>query len=193
MRPSLGLAALALVIALPVHAETASMTGAQPFADFDVASEAAGPLRPTMESFHAGIADCRDQGCVASDDVERLAWWVARGNRLAVRLSFARADGATEDGAHVLAQSYGNIIKQDPTAFLAMARDEGVATPTVTADATTTADGIADNRAAQADELRARRTALLRVTDPRLTALRDQCVAGIAERIAAVGLAAGGA
>jgi len=191
MRPSLGLAALALAIALPAHADIVPAKGAQPIADWDVADIAV-PGPPTMESFHAGIAACRDQGCLTSDDVERLAWWVARGNRLAIRLSFARADGADEDGAHVLAQSYGNIIKQDPTAFLAMARDEGAATPTVTADATTTADGIADNRVAQADELRARRVALMRVTDPTLATLRDQCVAGIAERIAAVGRAAGG-
>ena len=191
MRPSLGLAALALAIALPAHADMTLAKGVQPVADWDIAAADA-PGEPTMESFHAGIDACRDQGCLTSDNVERLAWWVARGNRLAIRLSFARADGADEDGAHVLAQSYGNIIKQDPTAFLAMARDEGAATPTVTADATTTADGIADNRVAQADELRARRVALMRVTDPTLATLRDQCVAGIAERIAAVGRAAGG-
>ena len=184
MRPSLGLAALALVIALPAQAETAAEKGLHLTADWDTADLDA-PGRPTMESFHAGMTDCRDQDCAGSGDVERLAWWVARGNRLAIRLSFAQPyDG---DGAHILAQSYGNIIKQDPTAFLAMARDEGAATPIVTADATTTADGIADNRAAQANELRARRAALMRVTDPRLAALRDQCVAGIAERIAAIG------
>ena len=193
MRPGLGLAALALAIALPAHADRLPANGAQRLvADWDIADIAA-PGGPTMESFHAGIDACRDQGCVTSENVERLAWWVARGNRLAIRLSFARADGVDGDGAHILAQSYGNIIKQDPTAFLAMARDEGVSPPTVTADAMTTADGIADNRVAQANELRARRAALLRVTDPRLAALRDQCVAGIAERIAAIGSGAGGA
>ena len=186
MRPSLGLAGLALAIALPAYADMAPVKGAQPVADWDIADIAA-PGRPTMESFHAGIDACRDQGCLTADNVERLAWWVARGNRLAVRLSFARADGVDGDGAHILAQSYGNIIKQDPTAFLAMARDEGVATPIVIAAAVTTADGIADNRAAQAGELRARRAALMRVTDPRLAVLRDQCVAGIAERIALTG------
>jgi hypothetical protein len=188
----LGLAGLALAIALPAHADMAPLKGAQPVADWDIA-DIATPGRPTMESFHAGIDACRDQGCVTADNVERLAWWVARGNRLAVRLSFARADGVDGDGAHILAQSYGNIIKQDPTAFLAMARDEGVATPVVITAAVTTADGMADNRAAQADELRARRAALMRVSDPRLSVLRDQCVAGIAERIAAIGSATGGA
>ncbi len=192
MRPSLGLAALALAIALPAHAETVPETGIHLAADWDVADTAA-PGRPTMESFHAGMTDCRDLtsnwGCAG--DVERLAWWVARGNRLAIRLSFTQAyDG---DGAHVLAQSYGNIIKRDPVAFLAMARDEGAAMLTVATDAATTADGIADDRAAQTAELKARRAALMRVTDPGLTALRDQCVAGIAERIAAIGSQTGGA
>ena len=192
MRPSLGLAALALAIALPAHADMTLAKGVQPVADWDIAA-ADSPGEPTMESFHAGIDACRDRGCFGADNVERLAWWVARGNRLAIRLSFARADGVDGDGAHMLAQSYGNIIKQDPAAFLAMARDEGAATPTIAADAATTADSLADNRAAQAAELRARRAALLRVTDPRLAALRDQCVAGIAERIAAIGSGAGGA
>jgi hypothetical protein len=190
MRPSLGLAALALAIALPAHAETVPETGIHLAADWDVADTAA-PGRPTMESFHDGIADCPETagnwagnwGCAG--DVERLAWWVARGNRLAIRLSFTQAyDG---DDTHVLAQSYGNIIKQDPTAFLAMARDEGAQGLTVIADAITTADGIADDRKAQAAELKARRAALMHVTDPGLAALRDQCVAGIGERIAAIG------
>ena len=180
MRHVLGLAVVALAIAVPAHAT-----------DWDVP---AAPNRPTMEALHADIEACRSQGCrvdggltsggLASHDVERLAWWVARGNRLAIRLSFAAADIVDSDGARTLAQSYGNIIKQDPAAFLAMARDEGAPTPLVAADAAAIPDTIADDLAAQARELKARRKALQGVTDRSLSALRDQCVAGITARIA---------
>ena len=178
MRPSLGLAGLAMAIALPAHA------GADldnlPFSPVE---------RPTMQAFHAGVDACRDQDCrVKSNDIERMAWWVARGNRMALRLSFAAARSldAGSDSAHLLAQSYGGIIKRDPAAFLAMARDEGVPAPLVTLDAATPADGLAGDHAALAQDLAARREALLRVTDPALAALRDQCVSGIDARLSAL-------
>ena len=183
MRHVLGLAVIALAIALPAHAT-----------DWDVP---AAPNRPTMEALHADIEACRSQGCqvdggLASHDVERLAWWVARGNRLAIRLSFAAADIVDSDGARALAQSYGNIIKQDPVAFLAMARDEGAPAPLIAADAAAIPDTIADDLAAQVRELKARRKALQGVTDPSLSALRDQCVAGITARIAEMAPNTGG-
>ena len=177
MRSNLGLATLALAIlasaiALPARAESV----------LPVAAYSPAPRPPTMEALHADIEACRVAGCSLSPgDVERMAWWVARGNRLAIRLSFAAADMVDGDGA--LAQSYGHIIKQDPAAFLALARDEGAPALVVATDAATTPDLLAS---AQADELRARRNALEGVTDPSLAALRDQCVARIAARLAAV-------
>jgi hypothetical protein len=184
----MGLAALALAIALPAHANVVPLKGAQLiFADWADSADI-GPERPTMEAFHDGIEACRAQGCAAAGDIDRLAWWVARGNRLAIRLSFdaSRTLDAASDGARTLAQSYGGIIKRDPTTFLAVARDEGASWPMVATDATTTSDLIAGNADAQVRELGARRDALLRVTDPSLAALRDQCVSGIEARIAAL-------
>jgi hypothetical protein len=176
MRPSLGLAALALAIALPAQAENISSA-----ADWDAPAAAD---RPTMQALHADIAACRTDTCSAPGDIERLAWWVARGNRLAVRLSFAAAGTLDGDGAHVLAQSYGAIIKQDPAAFLTLARDEGASAAVIAVDAVTTPDGLNGDGAAEVDELTARRDALQGVTDPALADLRDQCVAGITARLA---------
>jgi cation diffusion facilitator CzcD-associated flavoprotein CzcO len=173
----LGLAGLTLLVALPVYAGPAP----QPIADGD---RPAALNRPTMEALHADIDACRATGCsLAPHDVERMAWWVARGNRLAIRLSFAAADLVGDDGARALARGYGQIIKQDPAAFLAMARDEGTPATVIGADAAATPDLVAG---AQADELRARRNALRSVTDPSLADLRDQCLADIAGRLAAL-------
>ncbi len=175
MRPSLGLALMAMAIALPAHAKT----------DLDNTMPVA-PEPPTMEAFHDGVDACRDQDCrIRSSEIERMAWWVTRGNRLALRLSFAasRSLDAGSDNAHLLAQSYGGVIKRDPASFLALARDEGAPAMVVITDAATTADGLAGDRTAQARELAARRDALMRVTDPALAGLRDQCVVEIDLRL----------
>lgn len=173
MRSNLALATLVLAVALPAQAYAVpSMDGAD------------APTPPTMESLHADIDACRAAGCsLAPGDVERMAWWMARGNRLAIRLSFAAADRIDGDGARALAQSYGNIIKQDPAAFLAMARDEGAPAAMVAANAAAVPDLPVG---AQANELRARRDALQGVTDPSLADLRDRCLARIAGRLAAL-------
>ncbi len=171
----MGLAALAMAIALPAHAATA----------WDTAFTAA-PERPTMETLHAGAEACRDQACgVKPNQVERMAFWVARGNRMAIRLSFsaARTLDPGSDSARTLAQSYGVVIKRDPSVFLALARDAGASTASVSADVTSTGD---DDAAAQTRELEARRDALMRVNDPALMVLRDQCIVGIRTRLAAL-------
>ena len=203
MRPIVGLAiaamsCLAAPLALPAQANVVPLKGAQLIADWDTFADAE-PNRPTMEALHADIQACRDQGCLtgdvlSSDDIERMAWWVARGNRLAIRLSFA-ASGLIDngsDGAQALAQSYGPIIKRDPTAFLAMANDEGAPARIVAADTIATSDLIAENYTAQSHELAARREALQRVADPALAGLRDQCVAVITARLQTIAAKVGG-
>lgn len=175
MRPSLGLAVLALAIALPAHA-AAAWDNSIPVV----------PERPTMETLHAGAEACRDQTCaVRGAQVERMAFWVARGNRMALRLSFAAARMLEpgSDGARALSQSYGVVIKRDPSVFLALARDAGAPASLVSTEAATTAD---DDVAAQTLELETRRDALLGVSDPALMVLRDQCVAGIGARLTAL-------
>ena len=186
MRSRLGLTLLAaLVMTFPIGAN------ARPIAAPDGAASI--PDLPTMQALHAGIAPCRAEDCTALPDVERLAWWVSRGNRLAIRQSFAAARtlDAASDSARVLRQSYGAIIKQDPAAFLALARDEGAPDGVVTGDAAAVPEPILDDGAAQADELEARRAALMRVTSPALVALRDRCVAGIDARLTALALRLG--
>jgi len=203
MKTSLVLAVLAPIAviwatALPAHANVVPLQGAELIADWTDATVIA-PTRPTMNALHDNIEACRDDGCpgavaLSADDIERVAWWVARGNRLAIRLSFAAAgtiDGGS-DGARILAQSYGAIIKRDPAGFLAIASDEGAPARLVTADATATSDLIADDYTAQTRELSARRAALQRVVDPALADLRDQCIAGITARMAALAPLVGG-
>ena len=175
MRPSLGLAALAMAIALPAQAKAAWDTSLTPV-----------PERPTMQALHAGAEACRDDRCaVRPGQVERMAFWVARGNRMAIRLSFsaARLLDPGSDGARALAQSYGTVIKRDPAVFLALARDAGAPAALVSGEAVATSD---EDTAAQTRELEARRDALMRVTDPALMLLRDQCVAGIGARLTAL-------
>jgi len=185
-------------VALPAHANVVPLTGAQLIADW-TDTTVIEPNRPTMQALHDDIEACRDQGCPAgatlsADDIDRIAWWVARGNRLAIRLSFAASDiiDSGSDGARLLAQSYGAVIKRDPAAFLAMADQEGAPARMIIADTVATSDLIADDYTAQAAELSARRAALQRVTDPALADLRDQCLAGLATRIAAIALLVGG-
>jgi len=175
MRPSLGLAALAMAMAMPAQARPA----------WD--SSISATDRPTMEALRAGAEACLDQACtLKSGEVERMAWWVSRGNRLAIRLSFAAAPALDTDGARVLAQSYGGIIKRDPAVFLAMARDANAPVTQVSVDAASTSDHIAGDKAAQVRELEARRDALSRVTDPALAELRDACLADIGARLDAL-------
>lgn len=171
----MGLAALAMAIALPAHAKAAWDN-----------SLISAPDRPTMEALHAGADRCRDQVCaVKASQVDRLAFWVARGNRMAIRLSFAaaRTFDPAGDGGRALAQSYGDVIKREPSVFLALARDAGAAATLVSSDAATTND---DDAATQRRELETRRDALMQVADPTLTALRDACVAGIDARLTAL-------
>ena len=172
MRPSLGLAALAMAIALPAHATDNTL--------------AAAPERPTMQAIHARAEACEDQACpVRSGQFDRMAYWVARGNRMAIRLSFSagRLLDPSSDNARALSQSYGVVIKHDPAVFLALARDAGAPASQVSADVIGTTD---DDQSAQILELEARRSALLGVSDPALVVLRDQCVAGIDARLTAL-------
>ncbi len=177
MRPSLGLAALApaaFVMAIALSAQ------ARPAWDNSIA----GNDRPTMEALRAGAEACDDTACtLKSGEIERMAWWVSRGNRLAIRLSFTAAPALDADGAHTLAQSYGTIIKRDPAVFLAMARDADASVTEVSLDAASTSDHMAGDKAAQVHELEARRDALSRVTDPALAELRDACLDGIGARL----------
>jgi len=173
MRPSLGLAALAMAIALPAQA--------RPAWDTSIAAND----RPTMQALHAGVQACDDTVCnLKSGEVERMAWWVSRGNRLAIRLSFTAAPAFDADGLRILAQSYGTIIKRDPAVFLAMARDADAPAGQVSMDAAGTSDHMAAD--AQVHELEARRDALSRVTDPALAELRDACLDGIGARLDAL-------
>ena len=171
----MGLAALAMAIALPAHAATA----------WDNSLNVA-PERPTMQALRARADACGTQDCaVQQAEVEGMAYWIARGNRMALRLSFAAARTLEpgSDDARALAQSYGTVIKHDPMVFLALARDAGAPAALVSSEAAGTGDGDID---AQTRELEARRNALLQVNDPTLVALRDECVSGIAARLTAL-------
>lgn len=193
MKSVVALAALAALIALPAHAQRPQL-----IADWQ-AFAGAEPNRPNLDAIHADLDACRDQACVAdnrlsSEDVQKLAWWVSRGNRLAIRLSFDAANliDSASDGGQQLAQSYAGLIKSDPTAFLAMAHDEGASTAVVTADVVATSDLIDDNYTAQARELKARLIALHAVDDSSLNALRDQCMTAINARLQAIAPKIGG-
>ncbi len=193
MKSVVALAALAAMIALPAHAQRPQL-----IADWQ-AFAGAEPNRPNLDAIHADLDACRDQACVtdnrlSSDDVQKLAWWVSRGNRLAIRLSFDAANliDTSSDGGQQLAQSYGGLIKADPTAFLAMAHDEGASTATVTTDAVATSDLISENYTAQARELKARLIALREVDDTALNGMRDQCMTAIAVRLKAIAPKIGG-
>ncbi len=185
MYKCLALALLALAMSAPARADVVPLKGALLIVD-DADIAVAAPGRPTMQSLHDDIEACRTDGCpdMASDEIDRLAAWVARGNRLAIRLSFAAAARLDGGAARALAQSYGGLIKSDPRAFLRLARDEGAPARIVTMDAVATADDMAGSAVKR--ELEARRVALLGVTDPALDGLRDACVSGITAEMDAI-------
>lgn len=141
----------------------------------------AAPDKPHFDSLYAGVRACR-KTCLrrntplSDDTIAGLARLIAQRNRLALRLSFA-ANALIAPDTAALAQSYGAIIRADPTAFLRVAFEEKTPQAIVVGDTAALPDSFAEDNSSQVHELTARRTALARVGDSDLAPLRDVCLA----------------
>ncbi len=139
------------------------------------------PDKPHFDNLYAGVRAChkvclRQNTPLSDDTIAGLARLIAQRNRLALRLSFA-ANPLIKPDTTALAQSYGAIIRVDPTAFLRVAYDEKAPQAVIVGDAAALPDSFADDNSSQVHELSARRAALARVGDSDLIPLRDVCLA----------------
>lgn len=137
----------------------------------------------TLEPVLADIRACQTRPCPQSENmtavmIDGLTAHVRAGDVRAARLAMASVgligDSAGADGD--VAHSFGPMIRSKPEAFLDAALVENCHRVDY---ATTTPIAMTDNDGAQYDELVARRTALLTVTQPYLQPLRDEYVAAL--------------
>ena len=154
----------------------------------------AAPTRDRLNTAYAEVKACTDYDtCMhpskpTTEDADKLAALISRKNVSAVRLAFAahallsENDEAYDD----VLTSYGPFIRAFPRKYLRMAHDEGMPDEAVAAAAAATPDDMNDDYAKQLRELTARRTALGKVQDADLAAVRDLCLANVDRIISAL-------
>lgn len=178
----LGLIAAGMAFATTVSAETPGTVG-----DHWKAFVAS----PTDANFAVVYADakaCTLPGCVGFEEVSEdmitgLADLVRSQNHNAVRLAMAAENltALNSDGGDALKDSFGPIIRDNPTFVLAVMQQENYPHNGVV---TGTFEDLVYNDTGQVNERMARRAALLTVSDPTLVTLRDAVVTALNDGLA---------
>lgn len=152
------------------------------------------PTKARFKTAYTEVKACTDyDSCLhpskpTTEDADKLATLVSKKKLFAVRLALASFSLLSEnDEAYDdVLPSYGPFIRAFPDKYLRMARDEGMPDDAVAAAAAATPDEMNDDYAKQLRELTARRTALGKVKDADLVALRDLSLVKVDRMISAL-------